>query len=104
MRTLAIAAIGGYQRFVSPHKGFCCAYRANTGHDSCSDFAIRALRRVGLLDGLRLTKRRLACCRQSFIAMQLAPRRKETEAERSCLTSHQTEALCCGVEMIGCCF
>ena len=52
-----------YQRYVSPYKGFCCAYRAHKGRDSCSQFASRAIRRGGLATGLRLTLRRFDRCK-----------------------------------------
>ena len=39
MRALALVAIGAYQRYVSPYKGFCCAYRAHTSRASCSALA-----------------------------------------------------------------
>ncbi|WP_242032792.1 membrane protein insertion efficiency factor YidD [Oscillatoria sp. FACHB-1406] len=34
--SLAIAAIGVYQRHLSPRKGFACAYRVLHNRDSCS--------------------------------------------------------------------
>ena len=62
----ALRAIRGYQRHLSPHKGFCCAHRAATGGDSCSAHGCRVIARCGLRKGLRLLRRRLhACGRQS---------------------------------------
>ena len=40
------ATIRFYQRRLSPHKGFCCAYRAHTGRRSCFYRAV-PLRQVG---------------------------------------------------------
>lgn len=37
-RQIAIACIGGYQRYLSPHKGFVCAHRRLHGGDSCSQY------------------------------------------------------------------
>ena len=62
LREPALAAIGVYQRYVSPHKGFCCAYRAHTGRASCSALGARAIRRHGLLAGCVLLRRRLKRC------------------------------------------
>lgn len=62
MRKLVLAAITGYQRYVSPHKGFCCAYRAHTGHQSCSVLGFRAVRRFGVLAGLAILRRRTNLC------------------------------------------
>ena len=59
MKQLALAAIRLYQRHLSPHKGFCCAYRVHTGRASCSSLGYRAIRRFGLWLGLVILHRRL---------------------------------------------
>jgi putative component of membrane protein insertase Oxa1/YidC/SpoIIIJ protein YidD len=62
VKSLALAAIGLYQRFLSPHKGFCCAYAAHTGHASCSVLGYRAIRRFGLWQGIAVLDQRLNRC------------------------------------------
>jgi putative component of membrane protein insertase Oxa1/YidC/SpoIIIJ protein YidD len=62
MRRIALSSIRLYQRHLSPHKGFCCAYRHHTGHASCSELGYRTIRRFGLFDGLDLLRRRLDKC------------------------------------------
>jgi len=62
MRWLVILAIGAYQRFVSPRKGFCCAYRVHTGRCSCSEFGRRVVARKGAFTGLLLIDARLRRC------------------------------------------
>ena len=62
MRTIVLAAITSYQRYVSPHKGFCCAYRAYTGRQSCSSLGFRVVRRYGVFGGLTVLRRRLYLC------------------------------------------
>lgn len=62
LRTAALAAIRLYQTHLSPHKGFCCAYRAHTGRASCSTLGYRAIRRHGVLGGLAILRARTALC------------------------------------------
>ena len=62
MRGLVIVAIRAYQRFVSPYKGFSCAYRVHTGRCSCSEFGRRAVERKGVFTGLLLIDARLQRC------------------------------------------
>lgn len=62
MRQAALAAIGVYQRYVSPYKGFCCAYREHAGGPSCSALGSRAIRRHGVFKGCAITRARLARC------------------------------------------
>ncbi|WP_370878352.1 membrane protein insertion efficiency factor YidD [Variovorax paradoxus] len=65
MKTFAIAAIDAYQRFISPYKGFRCAHRVRTGGASCSQFAKRALDRLGMMAGILVTIRRFEACAAS---------------------------------------
>jgi putative component of membrane protein insertase Oxa1/YidC/SpoIIIJ protein YidD len=59
---LLLAVIRLYQRFISPHKGFRCAYHAHTGRQSCSHLGLRAVRMYGALSGLAVLRRRLYLC------------------------------------------
>jgi uncharacterized protein len=62
MRSIALPAIRFYQRRISPHKGFCCAYRAELGRFSCSVLGYRAIRRFGVLKGLAVLRERTRLC------------------------------------------
>lgn len=62
LKSLALHAIRFYQRFLSPHKGFCCAYASVTGHASCSALGYRAIRRFGVWRGMGILDRRLVKC------------------------------------------
>ncbi|WP_414708718.1 membrane protein insertion efficiency factor YidD [Ramlibacter sp.] len=79
-RATAIAAIGTYQRYVSPHKGFCCAYRAHTGRVACSEFGRRAISRHGLRAGLALLRGRFRECAAAALALAAA---KPNEGEKN---------------------
>ncbi|MBB5367258.1 MULTISPECIES: membrane protein insertion efficiency factor YidD [unclassified Janthinobacterium] len=59
---LALWAIRAYQRYLSPYKGFSCAYRVRTGRDSCSGYGYRVIARHGLIPGWALLRRRLHAC------------------------------------------
>ena len=54
-----------YQRYVSPYKGFRCAYRAHRGRHSCSEFGKRALARGGVAGFWPLLRRRFARCAEA---------------------------------------
>ena len=61
-RNLLLAAIRGYKRHVSPHKGFACAYRIHEGCASCSTLGLRAISRYGAWRGLGVLRLRLQQC------------------------------------------
>lgn len=73
MKKLALAAIRGYQRWLSPFKGFSCAFRVFTGTDSCSAYGYRVIERFGLRRGLGLLDRRLALCGHVHSRMRPPP-------------------------------
>ena len=62
MRWAALGAIGAYKRYLSPYKGFCCAYREHTGRASCSTLGARVIRRHGVFAGLTLLRQRTRRC------------------------------------------
>lgn len=62
LKQLALSAIGLYQRYLSPRKGYSCSYRVHAGGSGCSGFGKHAIGKHGLLLGLVLLHRRMAKC------------------------------------------
>ena len=62
MKSIALWTIRFYQRFISPIKGYCCAYRHHTDYASCSTLGFRAVRRFGFIDGMIVLQKRLHLC------------------------------------------
>ena len=62
MRIVALTFIQFYQRFISPYKGFSCAYRVHTGRRSCSALGYKAIHWHGFLRGLVILRRRTYLC------------------------------------------
>ena len=75
----ASAAIGIYQRYLSPHKGFCCAYRVHTGRRSCSAYALGIVERVGALALFTALPRQFARCKTAALAVALSKIATEKE-------------------------
>jgi len=57
LRALAVAPIKLYQRLISPMVGQRCKY-----YPSCSEYAVQAVQRFGILRGLVLAAWRLLRC------------------------------------------
>ena len=55
-----------YKSKISPHKGYCCAYRTRTGRMSCSTFGYRAVKRHGVVVGMLVLKRRFKKCSAAY--------------------------------------
>lgn len=64
-RQLAIACIGGYQRYLSPYKGFAYAHRRLHGGDSCSQYIKTLLTQQGVIATLKASPERFQACRDA---------------------------------------
>lgn len=74
MRAVAVLAIDGYQRFMSPYKGFRCAHDVLHGQGGCSGYARRAILKHGVVEGLSLLRQRFAACKAAALTLQaIAP-------------------------------
>ena len=98
VRFTALGAIDAYRRYISPYKGYGCAYRIHWGSQSCSRYAQRAIARAGVWRGLLLVRRRLHACADAAILSTTNPEKQG--AERifgSCNPAVQEgRKLCCG--------
>ena len=57
MKTVLIALIRFYQRYISPHRAPCCRFRP-----TCSAYALQAIEKYGALKGTYLAIRRILRC------------------------------------------
>jgi len=99
LRSGSILLIGAYQRYVSPRKGYCCAYRNRTGGRSCSSYAKCSISRAGFLGGLVLLNRRLRACAVAAASPSQSddPTEMENAVFGQCATAvHEGRKLCCG--------
>jgi putative component of membrane protein insertase Oxa1/YidC/SpoIIIJ protein YidD len=64
-RQISINAITGYQRYISPHKGFRCAHRVLHGGESCSGYVKRQIAENGLKTAFFKTKQRFQSCKKA---------------------------------------
>jgi putative component of membrane protein insertase Oxa1/YidC/SpoIIIJ protein YidD len=110
MRRLLLAAIAAYQRYLSPYKGFRCAYRAHTGRASCSALGFRVVRRYGVVAGLALLRRRFERCGESH-RRHAGPRKYLPHAQAGFLDAgcdlpcdlHGADGASCAGDILGAC-
>ena len=62
LRAFALASIEFYRTWLSPIKGFRCAWGVYSGRDTCSGIGLRAVRRAGLRRGWLLMQRQFDRC------------------------------------------
>ena len=59
---LMVALIRGYQRFLSPYKGYACAHRVKFGGASCSEYGRQVFAAEGWQAGLAKLRARFRAC------------------------------------------
>ena len=96
-RTIAINCIEGYQRYISPHKGFCCAHRALHNGASCSEWAKLAIRKVGVLNALPIMFRRFKACTAAYKEILYLSETAEKEEDENQLNNNPFS------DKLGCC-
>jgi putative component of membrane protein insertase Oxa1/YidC/SpoIIIJ protein YidD len=79
-RGLAVTAISGYQKFISPHKGFSCAHRVLYGCESCSQYFKQVIAEEGILTAIANAKGRFQECREANEILK--KRREKSKARR----------------------
>ncbi len=87
MRILAIWSIRGYQKFLSPHKGFKCAHASFYGGKSCSSAVLEFFESRPFLEIPSNISKRFLECKEASIEINGGKRRKRrdgTDEEISC--------------------
>jgi putative component of membrane protein insertase Oxa1/YidC/SpoIIIJ protein YidD len=70
IRKFAVQLINGYQKYISPRKGFSCAYRKLLGGDSCSQYAKHIVAERGLLEAIPAMRIRFQGCKQASLTLR----------------------------------
>ncbi len=81
---LSLLAIRGYQRHLSPRKGYACAYRMAHGGTGCSGFAKAAIAESGLIAALPLIRARFQACRTAALSLHAKDDQKQRRKRDAC--------------------
>ena len=63
MKYIVVLLISFYQKFISPYKGFRCAYAVLHGGDSCSEAIKKIVLAKGCIGGYQETRERFKACK-----------------------------------------
>jgi len=92
--------ISGYQQFLSPHKGFCCAHRAVHGGVSCSQAVKQLILTRGIVRAWPFVKARFDGCRNAYVLLMTNKRNKketkdsDTDKMLQCLNIGTAPCVC----------
>jgi putative component of membrane protein insertase Oxa1/YidC/SpoIIIJ protein YidD len=97
----ALTAIRGYQRFLSPRKGYACADRLRHGGTGCSGYAKLTISDLGLICALPLIRNRFRACHAAAVAMDEARGVTPRKTTRERWWHFCDPSGCCDVHLCG---
>ncbi|MBZ0104873.1 MAG: membrane protein insertion efficiency factor YidD [Sulfuricella denitrificans] len=104
---LSVSAISFYQQKLSPHKGWCCAYRALTGEESCSEYAKLRIEHMGFFAAIPSVFERLRACGHAHVALMQQSKAGKGKGSRKnktyvdgAKTDVAAEACCAGCNLL----
>ncbi len=68
LRSVSIAIIDVYQRYLSPRKGYSCTHRIVHGGESCSEYVKNVLADKSLFESTLLARQRFRDCNTAYIS------------------------------------
>lgn len=66
MNKLSLYIIKFYQRYISPKKGYCCAYGSLYNDGSCSEIVSSIIKEKGLISGWSHIKNQFILCSEAY--------------------------------------
>ncbi len=81
-KTIGVKFIRGYQKYLSPYKGFSCAHRILYGGSSCSQYVRQMLLEQDLRSAIALSRQRFAACKTAKIVLRSQELEKKEEQKK----------------------
>lgn len=75
-RKTAAFLISGYQKYLSPRKGYSCAHRVLYSGESCSQYVKRTILEQGLINAVYLSRQRFTACKSAHLILTAGHGRK----------------------------
>ena len=77
----AILSINFYQKYISPYKGYCCAYGVYHDDLSCSEYSKQTIKELGVLQSISKIKQRFKECKNAseYIENEYKDMKKDEE-------------------------
>lgn len=93
------------KKYLSPHKGFSCAYRLLHGGESCSQHIKILIAEQGLIATLKTARIRFKACGEAYLILKTnmnhrvkRQRKKSSNINNNCCHMGMEESICCGAE------
>ena len=95
MDKFILRLIALYKRYISPHKGYRCAYSALYGGDSCSTEIAKIIQSRGIYRGLSLVYRQMVNCSNAYEVLASRKRKENHKRKGKNKKKKDVEKLAC---------
>lgn len=100
MKALSVSTIEFYQKHLSQHKGYTCAYLGLWQGLSCSEAVKRIIQNKGIIAGWPDIKQRFARCKQAYLILASAMEKPDDVSEER--WNELTKKRGCARELVSC--
>lgn len=69
-KKMCVTSINGYQKYISPHKGFACAYRVLHDGNSCSQAGKELIQEFGVIKAIPLIRKQFQDCKSASLVLK----------------------------------
>ncbi|MGB3508332.1 MAG: membrane protein insertion efficiency factor YidD [Microcoleaceae cyanobacterium] len=80
---IAVTLISGYQKYISPRKGFSCAHRVLYDGESCSEYIKRMFIEQDLSRAIKVANHRFTACKKAHQIIKLKAISNSEKSEKS---------------------
>jgi len=87
MRLIAIWGINLYQKYISPYKGYRCAYGVYHQNGTCSSIIKLHIQRHGVVKAYPMIINQFKACKDAYIVLQI----RSEEESRSCWDKNKND-------------
>ena len=98
---MSLSAIQFYQKFISPKKGFRCAYGVLNNTHGCSGSVKAIIESKGLINGFSDIKGQFSACKQASEELKQRKKKKKNDEGGVCLEPCTCSAADCAIPSPG---
>jgi putative component of membrane protein insertase Oxa1/YidC/SpoIIIJ protein YidD len=92
-RSICVACISGYQKYLSPRKGFACAHRLLYKEESCSQYIKKVIVHEGIRVAIEKSRVRFQECKQASQILRAHRISSQTSEESEKTNKHKNSSI-----------
>ena len=100
INSVILLIVRGYQLYISPYKGFCCAYRKLHNGQSCSSYFYTCVNNYDLSTAGILLQQRFKDCKQANAILKSQTNQQKKHNSQKQRKKNNSDCACCALEFL----